>query len=165
MCCGSGTKVIPTLRSPGTEESRSKRLPEDLTVSGENCADDPIATTFKRTVVGRYSQFPVKLAWAVTIHKSQGQTFSRVNLNPSCWDSGQLYVALSRVRSVDGLHFTRPIYDKYLFLDPKIASFYRKLEDNVPSDSGIARDMEYERAESQKAVVHEATQFVQSSLF
>lgn len=127
--------------------------------------DDPITTVFKRTVVGRYSQYPVKLAWAVTIHKSQGQTFSRVNLNPSCWDSGQLYVALSRVRSVDGLHFTRPIYDKYLFLDPQIAKFYRELEEDEPDDSGIARDMDYKGEGDDKQMVCDPVQFVQDSLF
>ena len=127
--------------------------------------DDPFNTSFKRTVVGEYVQYPIKLAWAVTIHKSQGQTFSKVNLNPSCWDSGQLYVALSRVKSVGGLHFTRPIYDKYLFLDPKIAEFYKYLEINEPEDSGIARDMEYESRDTDPSAIHESIQFDQESLF
>lgn len=89
---------------------------------------DSERASFKRTVIGNYLQYPIKLAWAVTIHKSQGQTLSRVNLNPFCWDSGQLYVALSRIRSIDGLHFTQPVYDRYLFLDPAIKEFYSSTE-------------------------------------
>ena len=99
---------------------------------------------FKRTVAGTYLQYPIKLAWAVTVHKSQGQTFTKVNLNPNCWDSGQLYVALSRVQTIEGLHLTGPIYDRYLWLDPAVAEFYDRVELEEPEDSGVARDMVYE---------------------
>ena len=114
------------------------------TVDGEG----PDAT-FKRTVAGRYIQYPIKLAWAVTIHKSQGQTFSKVNLNPSCWDSGQLYVALSRVKSIDGLHLTAPIYNRYLALDPAVEEFYNRTQE--PDDAGIARGMDYKEEPVKKA--------------
>ena len=125
----------------------------------------PEISDFKRTVVGKYTQYPIKLAWAVTIHKSQGQTFSKVNLNPSCWDSGQLYVALSRVRSVEGLHFTRPLYDKYLFLDPVIAEFYRNLEDGMPYDAGVAHDAGKKKTSKAMSVEHNSDSYVQNSLF
>ena len=107
---------------------------------------------FKRTVVGRYIQHPIKLAWAVTIHKSQGQTFDKVNLNPQCWDSGQLYVALSRVRTIEGLHLMSPLYDRYLKLDPAVSDFYEYACIDEPDDVGIARDMVYksEEAETKK---------------
>lgn len=126
---------------------------------------DPENPVFKRKVVGEYIQYPIKLAWAVTIHKSQGQTFSKVNLNPSCWDSGQLYVALSRVQSVEGLHFTRPIYDKYLFLDPRIAEFYAHLEDDTPPDAGIARGTSRKAANREAPLDQNSDQFIQNSLF
>jgi hypothetical protein len=55
--------------------------------------------------IGTIRQFPVKLAYAMTIHKSQGQTYEKVNLSPYSWDCGQLYVAISRMRNIRGLHF------------------------------------------------------------
>ena len=115
--------------------------------------------TFKRTVAGTYLQYPLKLAWAVTVHKSQGQTFSAVNLNPNCWDSGQLYVALSRVQTIEGLHFTRPIYDRYLRLDPAVADFYERAALDEPEDAGVARDMKYESPKPKKETKKESVDF------
>ena len=62
-------------------------------------------------VVATFTQYPIKLAWAVTIHKSQGQTFEKViiDLDRGSFAHGQTYVALSRVTSLEGLFLTRPI--------------------------------------------------------
>ena len=59
-------------------------------------------------------KFPIKIAWALSIHKSQGQTFSQVNIDPQCWDSGQFYVAVSRAESIEGIHFMVPIMKQYI---------------------------------------------------
>lgn len=59
--------------------------------------------------IGWFFQLPLKVAYAITIHKSQGQTFTDMNLNPSCFSNGQLYVAISRLTSISGLHLTRQI--------------------------------------------------------
>lgn len=67
-----------------------------------------------RKKVGSFSQFPVKLAWAISIHKSQGQTFEKINIDPCCWDPGQFYVAVSRAKSASGIHFIRPIKQSYI---------------------------------------------------
>lgn len=73
-------------------------------------------------VVGQFTQLPVKLAWAVTIHKSQGQTLEKVvlDLSGGTRASGQLYVALSRCTSISGLVLHRPIYPKDIKVDPLI---------------------------------------------
>lgn len=81
---------------------------------------------------GSFVQIPLKLAYAVTIHKSQGQTYDKVNLNPVCWDSGQLYCALSRVKSIENLYLTNSIKPEYLYLDKEVQEFYSSL--NKPKD-------------------------------
>lgn len=67
-----------------------------------------------RKVIGTYSQFPLKLAWAISIHKSQGQTFEQINIDPRCWEIGQFYTAVSRARSAAGIHFLRQIMSYYI---------------------------------------------------
>ena len=78
---------------------------------------------------------PVKPGYVMTIHRSQGQTFDSVVLDPSCKSSGQLYVALSRLRSISGLHLTKRISTRDLCLAPIVKEFYSHLGDSgyVPS--------------------------------
>lgn len=79
------------------------------------------------TVIGTCDQIPLKLAYAVTIHKSQGQTFEKVNLYPQAFDVGQLYVALSRVKSLDGLVLCSKIIPWYLKSDQNVIDFYNTI--------------------------------------
>lgn len=85
------------------------------------------AGALRREVVGTYTQLPLKLAWAITIHKSQGQTLDRlvVDLRGGAFDYGQVYVALSRCTSMDGLVLTRPVLPKDLKTDRRILRFLR----------------------------------------
>ncbi|MBN2566265.1 MAG: AAA family ATPase [Candidatus Eisenbacteria bacterium] len=80
-------------------------------------------------VVGRYSQLPLMLAWAVTIHKAQGKTLSRavVDLGARAFASGQVYVALSRVRALSDLRLLRPIREDDVRCDPLVTAFYEQL--------------------------------------
>jgi hypothetical protein len=75
--------------------------------------------------VGRFTQFPLKLAWAMTIHKSQGKTFDRViiDLGSGAFAHGQSYVALSRCRTLEGITLRRPLQGKDLMLDPDVREF------------------------------------------
>ncbi|MEI6435532.1 MAG: AAA family ATPase [Bacteroidota bacterium] len=79
-------------------------------------------------VIGTFQQFPVKLAWAATIHKSQGQTFDNiiVDMGSGAFCGGQSYVALSRVRSLSGLFLKRPIDMADIFVDDEVREFANK---------------------------------------
>lgn len=73
--------------------------------------------------IGTVKQIPLKIARAVTIHKSQGKTFDKMVLTPNIFAPGQLYVALSRVKSADGLYLTEAITPDALRTDPLVLDF------------------------------------------
>ncbi len=76
----------------------------------------------------RIEQFPLRGGYAITIHKSQGQTFDYVNIMaPRCWDPGQLYVALSRARRVDCIYLANKIKESDLIAEKKVIDFYRAI--------------------------------------
>jgi len=77
-------------------------------------------------VIGTFLQMPLRLAYAITIHKSQGLTLDNVDLKlgNGCFSHGQLYTALSRCRTLNGLLLERPVVNEDLILDSKVISFY-----------------------------------------
>lgn len=79
---------------------------------------------------GYFSQYPMKLAWAVTIHKSQGKTFDNVmiDLGWGAFAPGQLYVALSRCKTIDGISLIRPVKKTDVLVDGKINELLKKRE-------------------------------------
>lgn len=80
----------------------------------------------EKEIVGTFEQYPIKLAWAITIHKSQGQTYDDVLIDmgrTGAFCSGQTYVALSRCRTLNGIKLKRPILEKDVILDKRIMGY------------------------------------------
>lgn len=72
------------------------------------------------------TQIPLKLAWAITIHKSQGSTLTRALLDiSSAFEYGQCYVALSRVKSLEGLWLEQPAKLHNIMVSPQVVDFFR----------------------------------------
>jgi len=90
--------------------------------------------TIEREVVGTFTQIPLRLAWAVTIHKSQGKTFERivVDLGRGAFTTGQTYVALSRCVSLEGLYLARPLKASDVRLDTRIVQYLTSLQYLLP---------------------------------
>ena len=78
--------------------------------------------------IGTFAQFPIKLSWAITIHKSQGLTFDKMvlNMGSGAFTHGQTYVALSRSRSLAGLALKKPITTRDIIIDDRVLDFYNK---------------------------------------
>lgn len=86
---------------------------------------DPETKKVEAHTDGSFTQYPLKLAWAVTIHKSQGKTFDQVviDLGRGTFAHGQLYVALSRCRSLEGIVLKQPINPRHVIMDERVRAF------------------------------------------
>ena len=82
-------------------------------------------------VLGTFIQFPVRLAWAITVHKSQGLTFNRVivDFTGGAFAGGQTYVALSRCVSLEGIVLKKEITPRDIFINPEIVKFSQSFND------------------------------------
>ena len=101
-----------------------------------NYSIDEKTKELKEDIVGSFSQIPLRLAWAITIHKSQGLTFNKAIIDAEAsFAHGQTYVALSRCTSLEGLVLKTPISSSAIINDHTVQIFSKEVEENHPDES------------------------------
>ena len=122
---------------------RSKDYPEEIRVEQEQW-DNSRYTLNEKTmeiteeIEGTFSQFPVRLAWAITIHKSQGLTFSHAIIDAhDSFAHGQVYVALSRCRTLEGMVLSTPLGSGAIICDNTVERYTSGIERRTPSGDNI----------------------------
>lgn len=137
---GDAIKVVidgqatETILTPVTWSVKDYRLAVDEVTKEEKLEQYECSTV---------TQFPIKLAYAMTIHKSQGQTFDKVNISPYCWECGQLYVAMSRVRTMEGLHFNYVPELRYAVTALSVIEFYNTIVAKIDKGQTIKAKEEH----------------------
>lgn len=99
-----------------------------------NYTINPETKEISEDVTGAFSQIPLRLAWAITIHKSQGLTFDKAIIDAQAsFAHGQTYVALSRCKTLEGIILKNPINENSIINDTRVASFNESVENNPPN--------------------------------
>ena len=99
---------------------------------------NPETKEIQEEVIGKFKQFPLKLAWAITIHKSQGLTFERAVIDAqSAFTHGQIYVALSRCKSFEGMILSSPLPSHGIEPDGAVLDYLETARQNPPSETGL----------------------------
>lgn len=122
------------------EDGSTHKVKEEMWANVRYTYDDATKKIHEE-VLGTFMQYPVKLAWALTVHKSQGLTFNKVNidLGRGAFAGGQTYVALSRCRSLEGLTLCSTIADRDIFVNPSVRRFARSFNDPVLISDAITK--------------------------
>lgn len=118
---------------------------------------NPASNEIDETEIGTFIQYPIKLAWAITVHKSQGLTFEKAILDINrAFAPGQVYVALSRLKSLDGLVLTSPIQFNAISQDKTLVDY----AENKPKTEEVKQIIDQETVSFLKAYTLKAYDFV-----
>ncbi len=100
---------------------------------------DQTTKAISEEIAGSFSQMPLRLAWAITIHKSQGLTFEKAIIDANAsFAHGQTYVALSRCKSLEGIVLKSPIDERSIINDNRVATFTKDVEENHPDEKVLS---------------------------
>lgn len=129
----AGKKIIVTC--PGESESIEV---EPITWENVKYSINEDNKEIQEEIIGEFEQYPLKLAWAITIHKSQGLTFDKAVIDANAaFAHGQVYVALSRCKTFEGMVLSSPISPRGIETDEAVMHFDKNSLENLPSENRL----------------------------
>ncbi|WP_316822139.1 helix-turn-helix domain-containing protein [Pedobacter gandavensis] len=135
------TELRTDLIEVQAEGTNEKIILEKYTWKNIKYTTDKVTGEIEEELAGTFTQYPLKLAWAITVHKSQGLTFDKAIIDiGSAFAPGQIYVALSRLRSLEGLILTSKISGSGIRQDQNVSFFSKTKENQLSLDQQIVTE-------------------------